>query len=80
MLKFLLLTIQGQKVTIPAGTQTDDKFRLKGKGMTVMRSGGRRGDMYIHCNVEVPVKLNKKQKKLLREFDELDGGDCQPKG
>jgi molecular chaperone DnaJ len=67
------------KVTIPAGTQSSDKFRLKGKGMTIMRAGGRRGDMYIHCNVEVPVKLSKKQKDLLKEFAELDGRGTNPK-
>jgi molecular chaperone DnaJ len=67
------------KVTIPAGTQTDDKFRLKSKGMTVMRSGGRRGDMYIQCNIEIPVKLSKKQQELLKEFGELDGRGANPK-
>jgi molecular chaperone DnaJ len=67
------------KVTIPDGTQSEDKFRLKGKGMSIMRSGGRRGDMYIHCSVEIPVKLSKKQKDLLKEFDELDGRGTNPK-
>ncbi len=67
------------KVTIPSGTQTDDKFRLKGKGMNVMRAGGRRGDMYIHCNVEIPVKLSKRQKDLLKEFEQLDGRGTNPK-
>ena len=37
------------KVSIPQGTQNLDKFRLRGKGMSIMRSGGRRGDMYITC-------------------------------
>ena len=57
------------KVTVPEGTQSGDRFRLKKKGMTVMRSGGRRGDMYIHVNVETPVRLTRKQKELLKEFD-----------
>lgn len=67
------------KVTIPSGTQTDDRFRLKGRGMHVMNSGGRRGDMYIHAMVEIPVKLSKKQRDLLEEFNELDGRGTNPK-
>lgn len=67
------------KVSVPAGTQTDDRFRLKGKGMKVMNSGGRRGDMYIHANVEIPVKLSKKQRELLEEFEKLDGRGTNPK-
>lgn len=67
------------KVAVPSGTQTDDRFRLKGKGMKVMRSGGRRGDMYIHAAVEIPVKLSKKQRELLEEFDKLDGRGTNPK-
>lgn len=67
------------KVTIPEGTQSDDKFRLKGKGMKVMRGGGRCGDMYIHAQVEMPIKLSKRQKELLREFEELDGRGTNPR-
>jgi molecular chaperone DnaJ len=67
------------KVTVPAGTQTDDRFRMKGKGMVVMQSGGRRGDMYMHTVVEVPVKLSKKQRELLEQFDGLEGRGVHPK-
>jgi molecular chaperone DnaJ len=72
-------TIEGGKanVKINSGTQTGDKFRLKGKGMSVMQSGGRRGDMYIHVIVETPVNLSKRQKELLQEFSEADT-DNQP--
>ena len=63
-------TIDGTKVkvTIPEGTQTAHQFRLRGKGMSSMRGG--RGDMYIQVDVETPVNLTKKQKELLKEFDE----------
>jgi molecular chaperone DnaJ len=63
-------TIDGSraKVTIPAGTQTGHQFRLKGKGMAVLRSPAR-GDMFIQSVVETPVKLTKKQQELLREFE-----------
>lgn len=60
------------RVTIPAGAQSGDQFRLKKKGMPVMRGGGRRGDMYIHALVETPTRLTKRQKELLEEFESLD--------
>lgn len=61
------------KVTIPEGTQTGHQFRLKGKGMSVLRSQSR-GDMYIEVAVETPVNLSKKQKDLLKEFEMANGG------
>lgn len=67
------------KVTIPAGTQTEDQFRLKGKGMTILQSGGRTGDMYIHAIVEIPVKISKKQRELLEQFEQLDVRGTNPK-
>lgn len=56
------------KVKIPPGTQTGQKFRLKGKGMSILRSDSR-GDMFIEVFVETPVNLNKKQTALLEELD-----------
>ncbi len=68
-------TIDGTraKITIPSGTQTGQQFRLKGKGMSVLRSPAR-GDMFVHAMVETPVNLSKKQQELLREFDKAGGG------
>ena len=68
-------TVEGTraKVTIPAGTQTGDRFRLRGKGMSVLRSAAR-GDMYIEVEVETPRKLSKRQRELLEEF-QSEGGD-----
>lgn len=60
------------KVTIPEGTQSGHQFRLKGKGMSVLRSSAH-GDMYIEVQVETPVNLSKKQKDILREFDKDAG-------
>jgi molecular chaperone DnaJ len=62
-------TIDGKrmKVTVPPGTQTGQQFRLKGKGMTVLRSPAR-GDMFVEVTVETPVNLTKKQRELLEEF------------
>ncbi|MFO1121516.1 MAG: molecular chaperone DnaJ [Hyphomicrobiales bacterium] len=63
-------TIDGKKarVSIPEGTQTGKQFRLKAKGMPVLRSS-QFGDMYIQVAVETPVNLSKRQRELLREFD-----------
>jgi molecular chaperone DnaJ len=68
-------TINGTRshVTIPAGTQSNEQFRLRGKGMTILRSAGR-GDLYIEVVVETPVNLNKRQKELLQEFHKIDPG------
>ena len=62
-------TIEGKraKVTIPKGAQSGDQYRLRNKGMTVLRSQAR-GDMYIDVGVETPVNLSKRQEELLREF------------
>ena len=62
-------TIDGTraKVTVPTGTQGDHQFRLKGKGMSIMRSGSR-GDMFVHLLIETPVNLTKEQKELLAKF------------
>ena len=69
-------TIEGTRasVKVPAGTQTGQQFRLKGKGMSMLRSDTR-GDMYIEIFVETPVNLNKKQQDLLRELDKSMSGD-----
>jgi molecular chaperone DnaJ len=63
-------TVDGSRarVTVPSGTQSGHQFRLKAKGMTVLRSAAR-GDMFIEATVETPVNLNKRQQELLREFD-----------
>lgn len=71
-------TIAGKraKVKIPPGTQTGQKFRLKGKGMSVLRSEAK-GDLFIEVFVETPVNLNKKQKDLLGNLDSSLGGDSK---
>ncbi len=62
--------IDGSKsrVKIPAGTQTGDQFRLRGKGFSVMQSKTR-GDMYIQVAVETPQHLTRRQRELLEEFE-----------
>ncbi len=56
------------KITVPPGTQTGHQFRLRGKGMSVLRSQAR-GDMYVQAMVETPMNLTKRQQELLKEFE-----------
>ncbi len=65
------------RVTIPPGTQTGRQFRLKGKGMPVMRGAGV-GDLYINAMVETPMNLTKRQKELLQEFEAAGGTNNSP--
>ena len=64
-------TVEGKlaRLTLPEGTPTGHQFRLKGKGMKVLRSEAR-GDMFVQASVETPVNLSKRQKELLKEFEE----------
>lgn len=68
-------TIDGTltKVTIPAGTQGGNQFRLRAKGMSVLRSPAR-GDMFIQAMVETPMNLTRRQEELLREFEKEGEG------
>ena len=69
-------TIEGKlaRVTIPEGTPTGHQFRLKNKGMSILRSKAR-GDMFVQTLVETPVHLTDRQKELLEEFSKE--GDAQ---
>jgi len=63
-------TLDGQiSLKIPHETQTGRVFRLRGKGVKPVR-GGAAGDLMVRVSVETPVKLNKRQKELLKEFDD----------
>jgi len=57
------------KLAIPAGTQSGQTFRLKGKGMPVP-GGTAFGDLHVTVEIRVPEKLNKKQQELLEQFRE----------
>ena len=57
------------KHNLPEGTQPGTVVRLRGQGIQNLRGAGK-GDLYIKINVEIPRKLNDKQKDLLRQFDE----------
>lgn len=67
-------TLDGRvKLKIPAGTQTDKLFRMRGKGVKSVR-GGAIGDLLCRVVVETPVNLSERQKELLSELGETLGG------
>lgn len=63
-------TLNGKKtIKIPAGTQNDKLFKLKGEGIKNPR-GSYTGDEIIRIKVEVPINLSSEQEELLRKFDD----------
>lgn len=68
-------TIDGEILyNVKAGTQTDTKVRLRGKGVPTLRNKDVRGDHYVTLVVQVPTKLTNEQKELLEEFDDAMNG------
>jgi len=74
-------TIDGKKakLDIREGTQTGARFRLKNKGMPVLRSTAF-GDLLVEVQVQTPINLSDEQKDLLREFGKSEGDKNSPKG
>ena len=72
-------TIDGgrTRVKIPEGTESGKQFRLKAKGMPVLRSK-QQGDLYIQVEVETPKNLSRKQRDLLKSFEEASNPSTSP--
>ncbi|MGQ0794110.1 MAG: molecular chaperone DnaJ [Deltaproteobacteria bacterium] len=71
-------TLEGRaEIKIPAGTQTGQSFKLKGKGAPIINGRGK-GDLFIKVLVEVPVRLNSRQRQLLEEFAKAGEGNENP--
>jgi molecular chaperone DnaJ len=72
-------TIDGgkSKVKIPEGTESGKQFRIKSKGMPVLRSK-QQGDLYIQVEVETPKSLTRKQRELLKEFENASNESTSP--
>ena len=72
-------TIDGSKskVKIPEGSESGKQFRIKGKGMPVLRSK-QQGDLYIQVEVETPKSLTRKQRELLKEFENASNESTSP--
>ncbi len=64
-------TVDGKVIyDVKAGTQTDTRVRLKGKGVPSLRNKDLRGDHYVTLVVQTPEHLSAEAKELLRKFDE----------
>ena len=77
--EFEVPTVDGgrTRVKVPEGTQTGRQFRVKGKGMPVLRTR-QAGDMYVQVVVETPQKLSRRQRELLEEFERVSCEDNNP--
>ncbi len=66
-------TVDGKSTTlkIPAGTQSNRSFRLKGMGVPVVHSSAR-GDQHVIVKVVTPTNLSAEQKRLLEDFARLE--------
>ncbi|SDH47351.1 molecular chaperone DnaJ [Alteribacillus persepolensis] len=68
-------TLRGKvKLKIPAGTQTETSFRLRGKGIPNVHGRGQ-GDQHVKVRIITPKTLSERQKELIREFAELSGDE-----
>ena len=76
---FEVATLDGTqtRVKVPEGTQNGRQFRLKGKGMPVLRQPNV-GDLYIQTAVETPQSLTRRQRELLEEFEQLSSKKNSP--
>jgi len=59
------------KLSIPAGTQPEQVFRVAGRGMPQLKSSNTKGDLYVRLKVEIPRYLSSKQRELLEEASKL---------
>ncbi len=67
-------TVDGKVIyEVKAGTQTDTKVRLKGKGVPTLRNKDVRGDHYVTLVVQTPERLSHEAKELLKQFDAVTG-------
>ncbi len=74
----LIDTVDGRVVyDVKAGTQTDTRVRLRGKGVPSLRNKDVRGDHYVTLVVQVPDKLSSEAKELLRQFDRETGNSLE---
>lgn len=76
---FEVTTLDGTqtRVKVPEGTQNGRQFRMRGKGMPVLRQP-QIGDLYIQVAVETPQNLTKKQRELLEEFERISSHENSP--
>lgn len=77
--EFNVRTLDGSdaKVRVPEGIQSGHQFKVRGKGMPILKSRDV-GDLYIQAVVETPQSLTKRQRELLAEFDAESSSKTHP--
>ena len=71
-------TLEGEHtLKVPDGTQPSTTFRIRNKGVPVLNGHGK-GDLYVEVRVQIPNKLNKRQRELLQELETTAKVDNQP--
>src|SRR5690606_19349862 len=76
---FEVSTLDGTqtRVKVPEGTQNGKQFRLRGKGMPILRQSAV-GDLYIPLAIETPQSRTKRQRELLEEFERISSNENHP--
>ena len=65
-------TVDGKcDVKIPAGTQPEQKLRLRGKGSPKLNNPDNRGDAYITVKVKIPTEISGKEKELIEQIQKI---------
>lgn len=71
-------TLEGpHKLKVPEGTQSGATHRLRNKGVPALNGHGK-GDLYVELKIQVPSKLNRRQRELLQELEGLGGVENRP--
>lgn len=68
--------LEENEISVPTGSQHGDTVRLKGRGMPRLNSSSR-GDLIVHLGIEIPKKLNKRQKELLNQLAQEFGDETR---
>lgn len=78
--QFEVPTIEGEStsITLPSGAQGGERFRLRGKGMSMVRSTSR-GDLHVEIVVTTPTNLTERQRELLNEFADEESRKGKPR-
>ncbi|MCS6873152.1 MAG: molecular chaperone DnaJ [Pyrinomonadaceae bacterium] len=66
-------TIEGKaQLKIPPGTQSGQKFRLRGRGVPSLRNPNLRGDQFVEVQIKLPKVISEETKELLRQFEKIN--------
>jgi molecular chaperone DnaJ len=72
--KLTVATLDGEaRMTVPAGTPTGKLFRIRGQGLPRLH-GGSRGDLLVRVYVDVPKKLGREERALVKKLHDLEHG------